>query len=556
MRKDRRESKKRKMKNIIRAIAIIILLLIVVLVVQKIIKKANNKDTISLVINNTNVTNRLTNDLWINEKNVLYMSKADIQKYLDNHIYMDEQNHQIITTYGEKIAVLPLEGSSITINGTKVDLLSGVANKEGEYYLPISQMSTVYNMEYAYIKETKVFTMDSLDRALVKADVSKNTSVKSKTTIFSTRTDKVKKGEKVVVVKKDKKWTKIRTGRGKVGYIKTANIQNEVYVRKDLTQEKETQKINLVWDYYSEVGRAPDRTGTTIEGINVVSPSFFSLTKEGKVIENVGNQGQKYIDWAKKNNYKVWAIFSNNSDKETTSKVVNSFQYRQNLINKIVTLANKYQLQGINIDFENMKKDDKDMFSRFIIELKPMLKEAGVTLSVDVTAPDGGESWSECYDRNVIGQVADYTIFMAYDQYGSSSKKVGTTAGYNWVENNLKKFIDREEVPAEKLVLGIPLYTRLWSEKNGEVTSKTVYMRRVNEILPKNVTKTWDDELKQNYVEYQANGKTYKMWIEDIDSIKAKVSLVKKYNLAGTAAWEKDRETEGVWSVIHQALNN
>ena len=202
-----------------------------------------------------------------------------------------------------------------------------------------------------------------------------------------------------------------------------------------------------------------------------------------------------------------------------------------------------------------MNTEDKNDFSRFIIELKPKLKEAGIKLSVDVTAPDGGGSWSECYNRSVIGDVADYIVFMAYDQYGNSSKKAGTTAGYNWVETNLKKFIDREQIPYNKIILGIPFYTRIWTESNGDVTSKTVNMKSINSVLPADVNKEWDEELKQYYVEYTQNGKTYKMWIEDEESIKNKVSLVKQYNLAGIAAWAKDREPDSIWTVINNELN-
>ena len=202
-----------------------------------------------------------------------------------------------------------------------------------------------------------------------------------------------------------------------------------------------------------------------------------------------------------------------------------------------------------------MNSKDKNMYSRFIIELKPKLQEAGIILSVDVTAPDGSENWSLCFDRNVIGDVADYIVFMAYDQYGVGSDKAGTTAGYNWVENSLKKFIDREEVKSNKIILGIPFYTRLWEEKNGKVSSSVVNMKSVKEVLPENINKRWDEELKQYYVEYTGSEKIYKMWIEDEESIRHKVSLVNNYNLAGVASWEKDRETENIWNVIDETLN-
>lgn len=544
--------------NIIKTIVFLLLIIFVFNIAPNYVKTAEEKAKTNIIINNNNVTSRLKKDLYVNDKKVVYMSMLDVKNYLDKYIYYDETNNQVITTYGEKIAVLPVNQNTININNSILNILSGIEVKENEIYLPISQMATVYNMEISYIDKENILILDSLDKELIRADVCGNTGVKYKNTIFSKTVDKISKGEKIVVIEEKDGWSKIRTTKGKIGYVKKSKLQNKVYVRQNLKNEASINgKINLVWDYYSEYATAPNRDGTTIEGVNIVSPSFFSLIKNsnGAIKENVGTNGINYINWAKQNGYKVWAIVSNNSYKDTTSKILNSYVLRTNLINNIVNLANKYNLDGINIDFENMNESDKDVFSRFIIELEPKLKEAGKILSVDVTAPDGGETWSMCYDRNIIGDVADYIVFMAYDQNGASSTKVGTTAGYNWIETNLNKFLTREEIPSNKIILGIPLYTRLWKEENGKVTSQTVNIKDVNKVLPEDITKIWNDELKQNYVEYNKDGAIYKMWIEDETSIKEKVGLVKKYNLAGTAAWEKDRETENIWTIINQELN-
>ena len=556
MRRDNRNKNKKKNLAIIGIIAVLMILLPIIFL--NIVKRDDNKGKTQIIINNNNVTSKLKNEAYINEKDVVYMSMTDIKNYLDNYIYKDSENNQIITTYGEKIGVLSLTENTININNTKLNILSGPENKNGEIYLPISLMSNVYNMEMTIIKDKKILVMDSLDRELIKMDASKNLKVKGKKTIFSRPVDKIKKGEKVIIIEEKDGWSKIRTTKGKIGYVKTSGLQNKVYVRNKLEKEQQiTGKVNMVWDYFSEYAKAPNRNGTTIEGINVVSPTFFHLVKnsDGKIDTNMGTNGTNYISWAKQNGYKVWAMFSNNSYKDTTSKILNSYTLRTNLINSIVSLANTYNIDGINIDFENMNKSDKEMFSRFIIELKPKLQEAGKILSVDITAIDGGDDWSECYDRNTIGNVADYVVFMGYDQYTSSSKKAGTTAGYNWIETNIKKLIEREEVKSEKIILAIPLYTRLWQEKDGKLTSQTVSMKEIDKTLPSDAQKTWNDELKQYYTEYTKNGTTYKMWIEDEESIKAKVSLVKTYNLAGVATWEKDREKESIWQVIKEQLN-
>ena len=230
------------------------------------------------------------------------------------------------------------------------------------------------------------------------------------------------------------------------------------------------------------------------------------------------------------------------------------YNLRHTLIENIVSLILKYNLDGINIDFEYMHDEDKDLFSRFIIELKPRLAEMGKELSVDVTAPDGSPEWSLCYDRNIIGEVADYIVFMAYDQNGVSSPVEGTTAGYNWVEANIKKFLGQEGVEANKIILGIPFYTRVWEEKDGKISSSTIDMKNIDKIVPEGASKTWDDNLKQYYIEYEKDGVTHKIWAEDEQSIKAKLSLINEYNLAGAAFWTKDREPDTIWNLVSENL--
>ena len=560
MRRDKRAQKNYIFGNIIKTIIFIFLIGIIFYLAPNYVKTDEARKKINLVINNNNVTVKLKNDMYINDKKVVYMSITDVKNYLDKYIYYDTQNKQVITTYGEKIGILSTDKNIININNSTLNILSGIEVKNDEIYLPITQMATVYNMEMTYITDKNTLVMDSLEKELIKADVSSKVSVKYKNTVFSKTVDRVNKGSKVIVVEEKNGWSKIRTNAGKIGYVKTSKIQNKYYVRQNLNDVKKqsTAKINMVWDYFSEYGKAANRSSTTIDGVNVVSPSFFTVVKNGngKINENVGNNGLNYINWAKQNNYKVWAMVSNNANKDTTSTILNSYTLRTNMINAIVSLANKYNLDGINIDFENMNESDKSMFSRFIIELEPKLKEAGKTLSVDVTAPDGGGDWSECYERDVIGNVADYIVFMAYDQNGAYSSKEGTTAGYNWVETNLNKFIKREEIPSNKIVLGMPFYTRLWKEENGNITSKTVNMKNIDTVIPSDIQRTWDDTLKQNYVEYTQDSAVYKMWIEDEMSIKEKVGLVRKYNLAGVASWEKDREKNTIWAVIKAELEN
>ena len=402
--------------------------------------------------------------------------------------------------------------------------------------------------------------MDSITKEQIKAVVTGNVSVKATKKFIARTVDRVEKGECVIVIEKnDDGYAKIRTENGKIGYIKAKKLANEVVARQNIEEEKQINgKVNLVWDYYSQSATAPDRKGTTIDGINVVSPAFFTINGEGKIVENIGTQGQAYLNWAHENEYKIWPMLQNAGDDmmRVTSNIMNHYENRKKLIEEIVNSCIKYKLDGINLDFENMKKEDKDLYSRFIIELMPRMKELGLVVSVDVTAPDGGDTWSMCFDRHVIGDVADYIVFMAYDEYGASSNKSGTTAGLNWIEISLKKFLETEEIESDKIILAVPLYTRLWTENaSGEVIKQsTVAMKDIDKTIPNNVQKEWKEDLAQNYVEYKEGNNTKKMWIEDNKSLQAKLDLISKYKLGGVASWEKGMETEDVWKIFKEAL--
>ena len=557
-------------KKMIRNVGMIIIAIVLIVITLKIApnyKKDEYAGMINLIINNNNITGNLKKDIIIDENDIIYLSKQDIANFFDKYIYYDNVEdtnekvyNQIITTSDTKVATLKLNEDKITINSAEIDIAGTAKEIDGTIYLPFSEMEKVYNVEIDYIKESNIITVESVDRELIKANANKSINIKSKKTNFSRTVDKVEKGESVTIISEDKNWVKVRTSLGYIGYVKQKKLGDNIVLREKLEYSNNIEgKINLVWDYYSEYVTAPDRTGTKIEGVNVVSPSFFVLEKlgQGEIIDNVGQAGIEYINWAKNNNYKVWAMISNNSMPQTTSEIMRNYELREKLINKIIDLAYKYKLDGINIDFENMYEEDKDLFSRFIIELAPRLKENNLVLSVDVTAPDGSPMWSGCFDRNVLGDVSDYLVFMAYDQHNDSSENAGTVAGYNWIQIALNKFVGVQEgVKSEKIILGMPFYTRLWKEKDGKkIDSSVVNMEDVDNVLPNNVEKVWNDELKQNYVEYEKSGITYKMWIEDLDSIREKVSLVEKYNLAGVAAWAKDREDERVWGVIKEELN-
>ena len=532
-----KKSKKAISKALI-IIAIIIVIFVIGLLVNEFVVFDNNKTT-NLVINNKNVTSNLKQQILI-EDNIIYLSESDIANFFDKYIYEEKETNQIITTYEKKIAAIGFEDNKITINGSDKNIYAHAIKRDGIVYLPISEMKDVYDIEISNIEKTKVITMDSLEKEQKKAIVTSDTSVKSSTNFISKTVDRIKRGECVVVIASNNGYTKIRTENGKIGYIKSNQLENEFIVRESMEEEKQINgKVNLTWDYFSEYGSAPDRTGTTIDGVNVVSPAFFYIDKNGNLTENVGTKGENYINWAHENGYKVWPMISNaeaaKSSLSITSKIMNSYESRQKLIESIVNKCVKYNLDGVNIDFENMREDDKDMYSRFIIELTPRLKEIGLVTSVDATAPDGGETWSLCFDRNVIGLNKEEI---------------------EKIKENLEKFLKTEEIKSEKIILAVPFYTRVWTTNSGGkiISRNTVAMKDIEKVLPNDVEKKWDNDLKQNYAEYKDGDNKKEIWIEDIQSLKEKVSLIKEKNLAGVGSWQKDMEDDAVWSMLKNEL--
>lgn len=548
----------------------LIVVLVFALAVWFVLKTATNyiKDDIvgktNLVINNSNTTKNLKNDVIV-ENGVVYVSTKDIANFFDDHIFYDNKYDQVITTSETKVATLKLNENKAKVNGSTVDLVASAKKIGEQFYLPFSEISeSVYNVETTYIKDTNTVVLVSLDRELTYANSSKKNSVKSNPTMFSKTVDKIEKGDNVTVIPSkngdENGWTKVTTENGKIGYVKTTTLANTKKIRDNLEMGTQIQgNVSLVWEYFSKYAKAPQRT-EKIDGVNVVAPTFFSLadSEKGAIVANVGQAGQNYINWAHSNGYRVWPWVANEAtnkaDKDLTSEILNDYKLREKLINSIVSAVEMYNLDGINLDFENMYESDKDAYSRLVIELAPRLKELGKVLSVDVTAPDGSPDWSLCFNRNVIGDVADYVIFMAYDQHNQSSTEAGTVAGCDWVEANINKFLGQEGVKPEKIILAMPFYTRVWNVTDGGLSSSAVDMKSQSTLIPGDAKITWDDSLKQNLAEYEKNGRTYKVWMEDAKSLKCKLDLVKKYSLAGGAFWRKDQETSDVWKVINENL--
>lgn len=326
-------------------------------------------------------------------------------------------------------------------------------------------------------------------------------------------------------------------------------------------------KINLTWHQIYNTGVT--KTGNYMDGLNVISPTWFTLVDNtgltpysyehefysdlNMYIADLGNK--EYIKDCKEEGYKVWAMFSTEGSPSKTSKFLNSSPARAACVKMMKEFILKYDLDGINLDFENMYQYDRDLYSQFVKEMADMCHSVGAILSVDVTKYEPTSyTYSMCYDRTAIAKYADYVALMAYDQNGTWSTKAGSVADLKWTENAVIKTL--EEVPNEKLLLGIPFYARIWETVDDKVvkTSAVGMTTVANKIAENNATVYYDEKTGQNYAEWTLDNRVFKIWIEDKTSIQARLDLIEKYDLAGVASWSKTFETPDIWEFIEENL--
>jgi spore germination protein YaaH len=316
-------------------------------------------------------------------------------------------------------------------------------------------------------------------------------------------------------------------------------------------------KINMTWEAVYDQKIDTAQIGP-MQGVNVVSPTWFELAEDNGTIK--GKADPAYLKWAYQQGLQIWALFSNDFEPDRTTKALATVERRFFMIQQLLAFAEVYGLQGINIDFENVHTSDKGNFVQFVRELTPLLHEQGLVVSIDVTPKSNSEMWSLFLDRAALGRVVDYMMVMAYDEHWASSPKSGSVASLPWTENSIVRIMEEDGVPASKLILSMPLYTRIWTEKKGadgkiSVTSKAVGMDKVKEITAaKKLKPVLDTAVGQNYVEYTEDGALNRIWIEDDVSMQARVALVRKYDLAGVATWQRAFQTATIWKTIDDAM--
>src|SRR5699024_6791911 len=523
-----------------------------------------------LSIDNDEVYLVVEDNMIIGEKAVIlegkhiYLSFDGIKKHIDSNIFYDEKEEIIVFSFENEVIRQKLDNSYYILNSEEEIAAKAIKNINNNIYIPIETIENIYNMDYRFVKETNAVILTSsdtetldgkiiLNNGHLRTDASRQSSVYAKN---------LEMGNCFKVYEKIDKWYKIRTESGMVGFIEEKYVKikylkgkNNVKETKDSKKNWGNQRINLVWDHLTSrtaIGSNPK----AIEGLNIICPTWFSIVDNNGTIKDIGDK--EYVNKYKDVGYSIWGLVNNSFEPELTHEILSKSSIREKIILDLVNKCEYYNLDRINLDFENINIEDKDLYVQFIRELYPVFNEKGLIVSVDVTPISISENWSKSFDRSAIAEIVDYVVLMAYDQHWSTSPKAGSVAQCTWVEKKLVEVLDY--VPNDKLILGVPFYTRLWKEEknNGkeEISSEALSMEEKDEFIKNNnIVLKWDGVSGQYYGEMkEGENITYKIWVEDKKSIELKVSLVNKYNLAGVASWRKGFEKEEVWEVIKEKL--
>ncbi|MEE0424692.1 MAG: glycosyl hydrolase family 18 protein [Blautia sp.] len=479
--------------------------------------------------------------------NKTYIPIDVVDSYINQRYYWDSEGQQ----------VLYATPTQLTSQPAQVDSGSEVWLKDGVVYLSVDYIKQYTDIDaYVYTDPARI-TIQKQFSGIQTVQVQKDTYVRYQGGIKSPVLTKVSKGDSLIFMQELENWTQVATWDGYIGYIEKSRISvpEDTTLERDFQAEQYNyitmdQKVNMVWHQVmsQEANSTFAEATQNMTGVNVISPTWFAVQDNAGNISNIATAD--YVAQAHEKGLKIWGLVDNFSENVNTSELLAKTSARQNLISQLVNAAVGAGIDGINVDFEYLKEDVGVHFLEFLRELSIECHKNNLVLSVDNPPP---AEYTSHYDRAEQGRVVDYVVIMGYDEHYVGSEEAGSVASLPWVEQGIQDTL--AEVPAERVINAMPFYTRLWKTEAGTLSSEAIGMDAAAEVLATNNAETyWDNTTSQQYGEYEKDNCAYKIWVENADSIAAKVQLAVKYNLAGVSAWKLGFENSGIWQVISDNL--
>lgn len=302
----------------------------------------------------------------------------------------------------------------------------------------------------------------------------------------------------------------------------------------------------------------------TNNSLNTVSPSYFDIDENGNLQLNY--LSQYLIDNMHSQNIRVVPFLSNHWNR---SAGINALQNVETLSSKLAEYIEEYNLDGINVDIENVTQEQKSQYTELVRLLRNKIsQDKEVSVAVAANPNNWQTGWHGSYDYEQLSKYADYLFIMAYDEHFEGDL-AGPIASIQFVENSIKYALTKTS--ADKLVIGIPLYGRVWSIDSNKIVGKGISTETINKILNDcDANVAFDEEhksikaefeIKEINSEYIAGGDfvlppgKYVAWYENDASYLAKFELVKKYNLKGVGMWSLGQEDVSIWNNFNSWIN-
>ena len=574
-------------KKIMPALVVMILILLIIagiVIVSLVQKYTPSKERADLsdyyhVTSETEVAVVLNHEIMNNVATLIdghvYLDFHFIHDVINSRFYWDENENVLLYTTASDLITSEADATSYLVTKSSVDFGRVIVKATSDSaWVDIDFINQYSDFTYSFYDNPSRVVITNTWGEIETAVVKKNTEIREKGGIKSPILADVSKSDAVTVLAQDEKWFKVATSDGVVGYIRsnalssvtTETISSE-FVPETFSHIRKDFEICMAWDqlYSSSANGDIASQISNSKGINVVSPTWFFLKDNKGNLSSIASSD--YVTYCHQHNIEVWAMVDNFdyadfNRTEDTTYILTHTSVRQNLVNQIVSMAIQYNLDGINIDFEYLDSAAVgDGYIQFIRELSLKCANNGIVLSVDVLHP---ASYNAVYNLSELADFADYVVMMEYDEHYSGSEEEGSVASINWVREGVSTTL--KDVPSDQLILGMPLYTRVWVKTPNTDASDTEIVYNLSSsaysstasatlVESHNAEKVWLEDCGQFYAEYEENGSIYMIWMEDSSSTEERLRLMDEYGLAGASFWSLYWDTNEIWDTVIKYIN-
>jgi spore germination protein YaaH len=324
-------------------------------------------------------------------------------------------------------------------------------------------------------------------------------------------------------------------------------------------------KFNMSYIYFGNSSGYTSLVDDAQSSLNEVAPNYFTLDASGG-LTLTNAVSPSFINDMHARGVRVVPYISNEWNRQAG---INALNNRSVLANAIAQAVQAYNLDGINLDFENLTQDQRADYVDFVRLLRQALP-TGKTIAVAVAANPNGwtNGWQGSYDYKGLSDYADYIFIMAYDEHWDGSKP-GPVASIGFVEQSIQYALECQ-VPSEKIVLGLPFYGRIWSDAGTSPKGYGVGNYKIDQLIQRyGGTVSVDNgslsakaviTVKPGTTPPVIGGKTlaagtYTIWYDNEQTLKAKLKLVHTYNLRGAGSWSLGQETASTWDYYRLWVN-